>query len=120
MPETSIIIKDLRIYAYHGVLPQERIIGDYFTINLRIDIDFTTAMYSDNINDTLNYASVCDIITSEMSKTSKLIEHVAGRICNNLLNKFQHITEIELEILKENPPMHTECQGAGVRIKLKK
>ena len=45
----SIILKGVRIYAYHGVLPQERTVGAYFTIDIKLDTDFTRAIETDEL-----------------------------------------------------------------------
>ena len=114
--DSYIILKDIRLYAYHGVYEQERQTGDYYTVNLRLKFDFTAALTSDDIADTANYAEAYDIIREEMKSPSLLIEHVAGRICRRLEEHFAGAEEIRLSILKENPPMGAECGGAGIEI----
>jgi dihydroneopterin aldolase len=53
-----------------------------------------------------------------MAVSSKLLEHVGGRIANRIKNEFPQITSIELTIDKENPPMGAECLAAGIDIKI--
>ena len=106
--QSYIHINDIRLHACHGVLPQEQHTGN--------DYDINHAMQSDNVEDTLNYAEVYNIIKEEMMQPSKLIEHVAGRIANHLVQEFSQISTIMLRITKLNPPMGADCQGAGVEI----
>ena len=113
---TQLLLNSLRIYAHHGVLPQERAVGAWFSLNLRLDTDFSEAMQSDCLEGTVSYADVYEVIKSEMAVPSNLLEHVAGRIINALFHSFPAVTRIHLELLKENPPMGAECTGAGISI----
>ncbi|MBP8935408.1 MAG: dihydroneopterin aldolase, partial [Prevotella sp.] len=55
--ESYITLKDLRFHAFHGVMPQERLTGNDYTVSLRIGYPFSDACLSDEVSDTLNYAS---------------------------------------------------------------
>ena len=114
---TSFIhINNIRLHARHGVLPQEQLTGNDYIINVRVGYDISRAMQTDDVADTLNYAEVYNIIKKEMSTPSKLIEHVAGRIADRLLDHYDDINSIMLRITKCNPPMGADCDGAGVEI----
>lgn len=108
----------MRFHAYHGVLPQERITGNDYVVSLRIKYDFSLAMTSDDVNDTLNYAEVYQLVEQEMSVPSNLLERVAGRIGDRLLRRFPAIQELQLTVTKQNPPMGADCEGAGVEVHL--
>lgn len=111
-----ILLKDVRFHAYHGVLTQERLTGNDYVVNLRIRYDVSDALLSDDVNDTLNYAEVYELVSQEMSVPSALIERVAGRIGERLYRHFPTIQDVELKIMKENPPMGADCNGAGVEV----
>ncbi len=64
---TSIHIGTLRFYAHHGVLPQEQKVGNYFKVETTLYTDFSRALVTDELTDTLNYAEVCQIISDEMA-----------------------------------------------------
>ena len=112
----QIILRSLRLFAHHGVLPQERAVGAYFIINLNVETDFSRAMATDDLSGTISYADVFEVIKAEMAVPSALLEHVAARICHTLFARFPAAEAIHLEILKENPPMGAECAGAGVSV----
>ncbi|MBQ9362013.1 MAG: dihydroneopterin aldolase [Bacteroidaceae bacterium] len=116
MPRHAILINGLRIYAYHGILPQERTVGATFTIDLKIDTDFTLAMESDRLDGTISYAEVCEVVKREMAIPSQLLEHVGGRIIKALHKQFPKAKAIRLRLMKDNPPMGAELQGAGIEI----
>lgn len=112
----KIIIKGLRLYGYHGVMPQERIVGSYFTIDIEVEADLTQAIRHDQLEGTISYADIYATIKREMSIPSALVEHVAGRIAKAIIADFPKALSVHLSLLKENPPMGADCQGAGVEI----
>ena len=109
-----IFMKNVRFHACHGVMPQEQAIGADFLISVRIGYDFSKAINTDDVSDTISYADVYELIKQEMP--SKLLEHVAGRIVNAIKKAFPDISSVELSLTKENPPMGADSDGAGVEI----
>lgn len=107
-------LKGLKIFAYHGVLPQENKVGAEYTLNLRLKTDFSQASQTDNLMYTINYAEVFEIVKEEMKISSQLLEHVIQRIARRLFQVFPQITEIKIALFKQNPPMGAECQATGV------
>lgn len=116
--DTSIFINDLRLYAYHGVLPQERRVGGWFVVSLRVHYNITRAMETDEVADTLNYADLYGVVKAEMAVPSQLLEHVAGRIAKAVFGRFPEVLALDLSVTKENPPMGANCSGAGVELHL--
>lgn len=113
-----ILLENVKFYAFHGVLPQERKVGNDYQVSLRIGYDISRAMVSDDVNDTLNYAEVYQLLSQEMSVPSALLERVAGRIGDRLFRKFPAIQSIDLTIIKVNPPIGADSEGAGVEVHL--
>lgn len=113
-----ILLENVKFYAFHGVLPQERKVGNDYQVSLRIGYDISRAMVSDDVNDTLNYAEVYQLLSQEMSVPSALLERMAGRIGDRLFRKFPAIQSIDLTIIKVNPPMGADSEGAGVEVHL--
>lgn len=113
-----ILLENVKFYAFHGVLPQERKVGNDYQVSLRIGYDISRAMVSDDVNGTLNYAEVYQLLSQEMSVPSALLERVAGRIGDRLFRKFPAIQSIDLTIIKVNPPMGADSEGAGVEVHL--
>lgn len=113
---SKIILEDIKIFAYHGVLEEEQIIGTNYLINLEAEADLWKASTSDDLEDTINYAEINDIIHTEMAVKSQLLEHVAGRIMQAIQSKFTKISRIKIKITKTNPPMKGEMKGVSVEI----
>lgn len=115
--ENYIELKDIRVYAHHGVMEQERTVGNDFIVNVLLTVPLEAAMASDDLNDTINYAQVYAVIVSEMKIASNLLEHVAGRILKSLKNNFPQLTAVELKITKLNPPIEGEIHSASVIVR---
>lgn len=111
---SKIELKELKFYAYHGVLPQETLVGNNYIINIILTTPLDKAISSDDLDDTINYATVYNLIKQEMAIPSKLLEHVAGRILHSLKFNFPQITRIQLSLSKLNPPLGGDIYSASV------
>lgn len=120
MTEGYVFLQNVRFYAFHGVMPQERKVGGEFLVDLRVGYPIQTAMDTDEVADTLNYAELYQLVGKEMSVPSKLLEHVAGRIVRKIQEQFPYVSSVCLKITKKNPPMGADCDGAGVEVEVKR
>lgn len=111
-----ILLKEIRCYAYHGVAPQENLIGNEYIIDLKLKVDISKVVQTDEVADTVNYAEVHQVIMAEMAVPSKLLEHVGGRIIEKLFQQFPALEEIELHLFKRNPPMGADVESAGIEL----
>ncbi len=111
-----ILLKEIRCYAYHGVAPQENLIGNEYIIDLKLKVNISKAAQTDEVADTVNYAEVHQVIMTEMAVPSKLLEHAGGRIVEKLFQQFPTIEEIELRLSKRNPPMGADIESAGIEL----
>lgn len=107
-------LKGLKLYAYHGVLPQENRVGAEYTIDLKLKTDFSLAAETDNLKGTVNYAEVFNSVKAEMRIPSQLLEHVAWRISKRILNDFSSVSEVHISLYKQNPPMGADCSQVGI------
>ena len=117
---SKIFLDDMRFYAYHGVMEQERRVGGEYGVSLVVEVDLTQAIATDDVADTVNYAELYELVKREMAVSSKLLEHVAGRIGQSAMDKFDRITALTIRVTKLNPPMGADCNGASVEIKVKR
>jgi dihydroneopterin aldolase len=113
-----ITLTNVRFRALHGVLPQERRVGGDYLLTLRVGFDVSRAVQSDDVADTLNYATLYETARQEMAVPSQLLEHVAGRIGQRVLSEWPEVTTVDLTLTKENPPMGADCDGASVELHL--
>lgn len=115
--EMYICLDRLKIYARHGVAPQETVVGSYFYVDLKLKVDFSHAAETDDLAYTVSYADVYEAVKSEMNTPSKLLEHVSGRIVKRLFQDFPLIEEVSIRLGKENPPMGADIYTAGVEMR---
>lgn len=116
--KSSIFINNLRLYAFHGVLPQERVVGGDYSVDLRVHYNISRAIETDRLEDTISYADLCALIQREMAQPSALLEHVAGRMAQAIIRAYPQVEKIWIRITKQNPPMSADCDGAGVEIEI--
>lgn len=115
---STIFVNDIQLHAYHGVMPQEQLTGNDYLISVSAQYPIDKAITTDDVQHTLNYAMVYDIVKEEMGISSKLVEHVAGRIAQHLMKQFADISAVQVRITKLNPPMGAQCAGAGVEVEM--
>jgi len=113
----KIIIEDIKIYAYHGHLAEERKNGNTFLVNLELDTAFDDAMASDELTDTFDYRQAYAIVEEEMKVPSSLLEHVSGRIADRLLHASDLVWSVRVRVSKLNPPMDGNVKAVAVEIK---
>lgn len=118
LKESTISLNDVRLYAFHGVMEQERRVGGEYSVSLRVHYNIGKAMETDEVTDTLNYAELLEVVKREMAKPSNLLEHVAGRIGQAVFSTFPLVEAMELTVTKLNPPMGADCAGASVHVHL--
>ena len=118
LKESTISLNDVRLYAFHGVMEQERRVGGEYSVSLRVHYNIGKAMETDEVTDTLNYAELLEVVKREMAKPSNLLEHVAGRIGQAVFSTFPLVEAMELTVTKLKPPMGADCAGASVDVHL--
>lgn len=110
----KILLEKMRFHAFHGVMPEETIVGGEYEVGIVLDTDFSKAMETDDLEGTINYAIVFDLVRQEMHIPSKLIEHVAGRIMKSVKQNFPQVEAIEVRVSKLNPPVNGDMAQATV------
>ena len=95
----------IRCYGYTGYLQEERCLGQWFEVDLRIGLDLATAGQSDRIEDTLDYRSVIAAV-KEIISTAKfaLVEKLAETIITTVL-AFHKVQQVELKLHKPAAPI---------------
>ena len=107
--QSCIELRHLTFHSHHGVLPEERLLGNTFTVNLTLEADISHAIASDELSGTINYAEAYEVVKREMDIPSQLLEHVCGRIGTSLLDHFPTLRRVKVCVIKHNPPI----DGAG-------
>lgn len=114
-PLTTIKLKDIRVFAYHGCMQEERVIGSDYLVQLLVKAHVSKAAISDDLRDTVDYVWLLDVVKKAMAKPSNLLEEVAKRIVDDICAE-ERIQSIELEIEKLNPPIEGDIASVGVSL----
>lgn len=114
----KVYIKNLRFHAYIGVGEQEQVVGNDYIVSLSIDYPYGAAMVSDDVEDTINYATVYQLVAEVMAQKARLLESVAYQIAQKVIERYPLTEGLDVDVMKQNPPMGAECAGAGVQIRV--
>ena len=111
-----ITVEGIRLYAYHGHLPEEAKLGGHFIVNVWVTADTSEVEKTDDLNDTVDYAKIIAIVKEQMAIRSDMIEHPAKRIVDAILplNKVQ---KVKVEVEKIQPLINASFDKISVTIK---
>ncbi len=113
----KIIIKNLALKAYHGVLQEEKDNGQTFILDIIAYLDLTNARLSDDLNDTENYAEMIGTIKAVfLGEKNNLIERAAERVAESLLKKYKTLESVTIVLKKPEAPINADFDYVGVEI----
>lgn len=110
----KIEVTGIHLYAYHGCLPEEERIGGNYIVDLKIDTDFTNAIETDKLVDTVDYVALNKIVEEEMAKRAKLIEQVGGRILKRIKALDRRISWASVKVRKLTPPINGNVDEVAI------
>ena len=100
---TFLELSNLEFYSYHGCLAYEKINGNRFYVDFSAHY-FEKGNITDNLDDTIDYSLIYNIIRKEMAIPSNLLEQLAKRIIDKIMNTFPAINDCKVTVTKFNPP----------------
>ena len=112
-------VEGIKLYAYHGHLPEEAILGGHFLINVYVNTDTSLVEKSDELEDTVDYVKIIDVVKEQMLIRSNMIEHPAARIADNIL-LLKHVIDVKVEVEKLNVPINANFSKISATIKREK
>ena len=113
-----ISVKNLKVYTYHGVLPEEKRKGQYFYLDIDLYGDYLIPCINDRVEDTVNYDEVCNCAYKAMTDNSfNLIERAAQVVCESILKEFERVDEVEITLKKPQAPVKCDIEYAAVTIR---
>ena len=78
-----ITLEGIRVFAFHGHLPEEKKLGGHFIVNVWVEADTSEVEKTDDLNDTVDYVKIIEIVKEQMAIRSNMIENPAKRIVDN-------------------------------------
>ena len=115
-----IYLKNIKVYAHHGCLAEETLIGSDYLVQLKVWADLKKSTTSDQLEDTVDYVLLNAIVKKEMASPSKLLERVAQRIINSIFKQANLVDEVELSVAKINPPIGGDVAAVSVILREKR
>lgn len=112
----TIEVNGIKIYAFHGCLPEEEKIGGHYYVDVMLNTDFSQAALSDDLSKTIDYVDVNRIVCEEMAVRSKLIEHVGQRIIDRFKKEIENIHAVRLKVTKICPPINGDVENVAIII----
>ena len=109
-------LEEMEFYAYHGCFNEEQIVGNRFMVNVELTTNIDKPALTDNIIDAVNYVNIYAIIKEQIEIKSHLLENVASRMVNSILNRYSPIEIVKLKISKLNPPMGGQMKQVSVTL----
>lgn len=110
----KIKLNNIRVHAWHGCLKEESIIGSDYRVDLEVTCNLSKPSETDELNDTVDYVHLNNIVKEEMNIKSKLLEHVAKRILNRVFLEIPLVNNAEIAVSKINPPIGGDVQSVSV------
>ncbi len=101
----SIEVTGIRAYGYTGFLPEERVLGQWFEVDLTLWLDLQVSAKSDDLNDTADYRQAISVV-KHIIKTAKfaLVEKLAEVIADDIL-KLEPVNKVRVRLYKPAPPI---------------
>lgn len=111
---TEILLEGLEFYAHHGFFEAEQQLGNRFQVDLKIEANLDLAAKTDNLNQTIDYVEVYQLVQDLMKQKFQLLETLAERIIKEIRNRFPQSISITCTVSKFNPPISGLCKRVAV------
>ncbi|MEM7162040.1 MAG: dihydroneopterin aldolase [Bacteroidota bacterium] len=112
----KIEIRGIKCFGFHGCLNEEAKIGQEYIVNVELETNFSKAIETDELNDTIDYCEVFNIVKAEMMLRKKLIEVLGHRIAKKIKNNWESIEKCTVEVIKPYPPIGGEVQEVSISV----
>ena len=113
----KIIIKGFKVFAYHGVNPEEKVSGQNFVLDITAYKNLKRAGNTDNIDDTVSYAKILKTAVKVLNEDKyDLLEKVAQRVAQQIFLEFNSIESVDICLKKPEAPIKSEFDYVAVEI----
>ena len=109
-------VENIRVFAYHGCLEEEKKIGSDYSVDLEVKANLQPSATSDKLSDTVDYVLLNKIIKEEMIKPSHLLETVARHILDRIFSESDLVEKATVWISKLNPPIGGDVERVTIKM----
>ena len=111
---TTVKVENLKIYAFHGCMNEEKVIGSDYVVNITAICFVNKEVFQDVIRGTVDYVDLARIAKQEMSIRAKLLEVVVKRIIDRSFEEITVLNKISVTVSKINPPINADVEAVSV------
>ena len=111
---TTVKVENLKIYAFHGCMNEEKVIGSDYVVNITANCFVNKEVFQDVISGTVDYVDLARIAKQEMSIRAKLLEVVVKRIIDRSFEEITVLNKISVTVSKINPPINADVEAVSV------
>ena len=112
----TVEITGLSLYTHHGVSEAEREVGQRLVLDLRLDVGESDATVTDSIEDTVDYAEVCQLVALiAQQRSHKTLERLCSAIANRLLADYD-LEGVWVKATKPEPPIALSVDEVSVEL----
>ena len=111
---TTVKVENLKIYAFHGCMNEEKVIGSDYVVNITAICFVNKDVFQDVISGTVDYVDLARIAKQEMSIRAKLLEVVVKRIIDRSFEEITVLYKISVTVSKINPPINADVEAVSV------
>lgn len=113
----EISLTGMEFFGVHGCLPAEREFSQPFVVDVSLKLPLEIAGKNDDMNDTVDYANVADIVSKIIEGEPKnLIEALANEIADNILSEFEKVREVSVCVHKPRAPIGKVVRDVSVKM----
>lgn len=113
----KIYLNQLQFYGFHGLMPEEKRLGQRFLVDVILYTDLRKAGQTDDMLDSIHYGEAYEMVKRIVEGESKnLIEAVAEDIANTLLSGFNLLNACTVKVIKPDPPIPGHYESVAVEV----
>ena len=113
----KILVRNLKIFAYHGVNPEEKQDGQNFLLDIDAYVDISVPCVTDSVDDTVSYAKIIkETVKIFTSQKDDLLERAAQRVADGLFESFEKIQSLRILLKKPEAPIKADFEYVAVEI----
>ena len=110
------MLEGREFFGYHGLYPEENVLGNRFTVDLELHTNFKVAMETDRLEGTIDYAQLYNLVKTRMNQRVKLLEHLGYSIIQDIREAYPEVSQLRITLKKQQPAIGGLVDFSGVSL----